>query len=88
MAQMTLTLTAELDLIRDAIDDIERIMRALVKCHGQPYRELERRIERLMESGEGWGEPKWHRLGGGIHIIEPWPEMKEIISQARELGVI
>lgn len=88
MATTTVTLTAEIDLIHDAIADIERIMRALVKCHGQPYRELERRIERLMDHEIEWGEPKTHWIGEGTVVFEPWSEVKAIIREARELEVI
>lgn len=88
MARTVCALTAEVDLIHDAIADIERITRALVKCHGQPYRELERRIERLMDCEIAWGEPKMHWIGDATFIIEPWPEVKAIIREARELEVI
>lgn len=49
MASVGLLLTAEMELVHDALADIEQIMRALVKCHGQPYRALERRVEQFMD---------------------------------------
>lgn len=88
MASCTLTLTAEMDLVHDAIAEIEVIFRALAKCHGQQYRALERRIERLIDDADDLGEPRMHWIGGGRFIIEPFPEMKAIICGARELGVI
>jgi len=88
MAQLITTLTAETELIHDAIDDLQRIMRALIKCHGYDFRALERRIEALMEGEVEWGEPRSHWIGGGRIVFEPFPVMKEIIRDARALGVI
>lgn len=87
MAQLG-TLTCELDLCHDAINEIRMIMHALVKCHGAPYRALERRIERLVDQEVSWGEPKTHMIGGGRMVFEPWPEMKAIIREARDLKVL
>lgn len=88
MASSTLTLTAEMDLVHDAIAEIEVIFRALAKCHGHQYRALERRIERLMDGESGLSEPCTHWIGAGRFIIEPFPEMKAIIRDARALEVI
>lgn len=88
MASRTIALTAEIDLVHDAIRQIEVVFRALAKCHGQQYRALERRIERLMDDESDLGEPRVHFIGGGCFIIEPFPEMKAIIREARTLGVI
>lgn len=88
MASCTVTLTAEMDLVHDALSDIELIFRTLAKCHGQQYRTLERRIERLFDAADDLGEPRTHWIGGGRFIIEPFPEMKAIIRDARALEVI
>lgn len=88
MAQLIVTLTAETDLISDAVADLERIFRALSKCHGQQYRALEKRIERLGEDETVLSEPRTHWIGEGHIVFEPWPEVKAIIRDARGLGVI
>jgi hypothetical protein len=86
MAQVPLTL--EMDLVIDAIADVERIMRSLVKCHGQPYRTLERKIAHMMDGEIGLGEPQLHEIETGRFIFDPWPELKAVIRDARELKVI
>lgn len=88
MARLLLTLTVETDLVLDAIADIERIFCALAKRHGQRFRDLERRIERLMDLDANWGVPQSHSIGDGRFIFEPHPELKGIIREAREIGVI
>jgi hypothetical protein len=88
MAQTAVKLTLEMDLVNDVVADIERIMRALVKCHGQPYRMLERRIEHIMEGEIAWGEARLHEIAAGRFILDPWPELKAVIREARELEVI
>lgn len=88
MASCVLTLTAEMELVHDAIGDIERVFRALAKFHGHSYRALEQRIERLMDGEAEMGEPRTHWIGGGRLVFEPYPEMKAIICEARALGVL
>ena len=88
MAMATCSLRFEMDLIHDAIADIERIMRALVKCHGQPYRSLERRIENLVEGEIDLSAPAFHVIEPGLYAVDVWPEVKAIIAEARKLQVI
>lgn len=87
MAIATVTLRAELDLVHDAIDDIERIFRSLATCHGEKYRRLERRIETLYEVDTAWGDVKTHMLAGGVLVFEPWAVLQDIIRDARDLGL-
>lgn len=87
MAKTVLTLMVETDLIQDAANDIEVIFRRLAKRHGAAFRELERRIEALSET-DRWGEMATHQLLDGTVIFEPPSAFKEIIADARRLGVI
>lgn len=90
MARLLCTLRAELDLVHDALAEIERIMRALATRHGSKYRELERRIESLAKSpptAEAWGDAKTHMLAEGIILFEPWPIHQDIIRDARAMGL-
>lgn len=90
MARLGYTLRAELDLVHDAVAEIERIMRALVHHHGPKYRALERRIESLGErppTAATWGDAKTHMLSEGIVLFEPWPILQDIIRDARALGL-
>jgi len=88
MAQLFRTLTCEVDLIRDAVADVERIFRALATCHGQKYRALEKRIERLIDGETKLSDPMTHYIGDGRIIFEPFPEVKSIIRDAHAMGVI
>lgn len=88
MAQLVVSLTAEMELIHDAIADVERIFRALATCHGQQYRDLEKRIECLLEGETKVSDPVTHYIGGGRIVVEPFPEFKSIVRDAREMGVI
>jgi len=83
MAKLVHSLIFETDLLHDALADIERVFRALGRCHGTQFRALERKIETLAVSA-----PKMHYLGEGRHVVEPPSEIKAIISEARALGVI
>ncbi|WP_131522920.1 hypothetical protein [Nitrobacter sp. Nb-311A] len=75
-------------MIYDAIADVERIFRALATCHGQQYRALERRIERLLDGETKLSDPATHYIGAGRIVFEPSPEIKSIICDARDMGVI
>lgn len=86
MATATLRFTYEFDAVLDAIADMQRVVRALVKCHGQKYRDLERRIDGLLARiptlKAGW------RLVDTHWIMTPPAEVTEILRDARRLGVI
>lgn len=88
MASVVMTLTLEPELIEDSVRDLEVIFRNLASRHGDCFRALERRIESLMEDDTDLGVPETHWLGGGLVLMEPFPAVKAIIADARELGVI
>lgn len=88
MAQLFTMLTCEVDLISDAVADMERIFRALATCHGQQFRALEKRIERLVDGETKLSDPTTHHIGGGRIVFEPFPEIRSIIRDARAMGVI
>jgi len=88
MAQLVRTLTVEMDLVGDAIDDVERIFRALARKHGPAFRALEREVERLMNGDAELSPPPFHHIGGGCYVAEPYPELAAIVREARALGVI
>lgn len=89
MARLSFTLTAELDLQRDAINDLMRVREALPRRHGDRFRALERRIEALED--REWSAAdvgRCHDLGEGILLFEPPPIVVELVAEARRLGVI
>lgn len=88
MAALTITLEAETDLIQDAIGDIQWIFSLLARRHGEQFRELERRIERLMEGQLEMSPPRAEPLGDCRWIFLPPPELTAIIRDAKALGVI
>lgn len=88
MAQLLTTLICEVDLMSDAVADMERIFRALATCHGRQFRALEKRIERLLNGETKLSDPTAHNIGGGRIVFEPFPEIKSIVRDAREMGVI
>ena len=88
MARLVLTLTAETELISDAVADVERISRALAKFHGDAFRKLESRIVRVIDGEEPMSPPIAHWIGQGRVVFEPPAEIKAIIRDARELRVI
>lgn len=88
MAQAVMSLTIEMDLLFDAIGDIERIFGALSTCHGQKYRALERRIENLIGDDVALSDLKLRDLGIDRFIVEPPVEVTAIVRRARDLGVI
>lgn len=88
MAQMTMMLNFEMDLIGDAAADLKAVFRALAHKHGAPYRALERRIEALIDGEAEFGKPEFHRIDGSRFVVAPGGELKSILQDARALGVI
>lgn len=87
MAQL-LHLKIETDLIHDAFRDLEMVNRALVKCHGLPFRKLQRRIDDLIEGEIEIGKVDVHWLDAATGVMEPPSELRSILQEARSLGVI
>lgn len=87
MAKVVVKLVVEMDLVVDAIRDIERIFGELATCHGSPYRELQGRIERLIEE-PGLFDCKMQPLGSDRLVATPTGAIAAIIEDARQLGVI
>lgn len=77
MARLVLTLTAETELISDAVADVDRIFRALAKFHGPAFRKLERRVDRLINGEEQMSPPTYHWIGQGHVVFEPSSEIKQ-----------
>jgi hypothetical protein len=88
MAQTTLHFKLEFELLDDAVDQIARIDRALVNRHGSAFRDLERRIERLMEEGATCGREHLVALGPLRFVILPPREVTDLIDDAKRLGVL
>lgn len=87
MAKVNANLLFEMDAMGDAIAELSAVFQSLATCHGRVYRDLERRIEALVEGENGIGEPEFHKLGGGRFVVTPGGELKEILRDARALGV-
>lgn len=87
MAVVALTITAEFDLLYDAVDTVERAHRALATRHGAAFRDLERKIEALMEAPD-WGEVPMADLEPGRVVFFVPEKLAELITDARALGVI
>ena len=86
MAQVTMTLTAETDLTLDAIDDMVRIHQALARRHGDRFRQLEHRIETLLDD-HGLGEFEMIDIGEGNLVMTVPTRIANILTDARALGV-
>ena len=86
MAQVTLTLIAETDLTLDAIDDMARIHQALARRHGDRFRQLERRIETLLDD-HGLGEFEMIDLGEGHMVMTVPSRIANILTDAAAMGV-
>ena len=84
MARVLLALHVEIELLEDAISEIERVHRALARRHGDAFRALDRRIEIACETG---AEPDIRSLGADRLIALPPVEWREIIAEATRLGV-
>lgn len=86
MAAVVLTITPELHLVHDAIDQLARIRHALFKRHGDAFRALQRDIEALDGGSLTLSDP--HDLGEGFLVFEPPREIAELIARAKTLGVV
>lgn len=81
-----MSLRVETDLILDAIDQMARIHEALIHRHGHRFRELERRIETLLDD-RGLGEFAMIDIGEG-HMVMTVPScIANILMDAKSLGV-
>lgn len=74
----------ELDLVNDAIAEIERIHRALASRHGAAFRALDKRIETLHETIH-FTEAR--KLDGEVIVMIPPVAWTAVIADAKRLGV-
>lgn len=86
MAQVKLTLQIEMEYTRDAIADLALIHERLARRHGAAFRDLDRRIEGIVEGG--FSAPGMHYLGAGVICAGVPVEIAAVIRDARSLGVI
>jgi len=86
MAAMTLTITAEMEEMNDAILLLQEVHARLAKKHGDEFRRLDRAIEALVGNPEDCVEAYW--LGDGKIMVAPKGEFTDIFREARRLGVI
>ena len=86
MAQVTMVLTAETDLTLDAIDEMARIHQALARRHGDWFRQLERRIETLLDD-HGLGEFEMIDIGEGHMVMTVPSRIANILTDADALGI-
>ncbi|HWV44115.1 hypothetical protein [Pseudorhodoplanes sp.] len=82
----TLSIRFEADLISDAARDMEMIWRALPKCHGEKYRDFERRFEESCRIASF--DPGIERLDDAWFIVTPPAAFQSMIAEARALGII
>lgn len=85
MASTVLTLTLEMDVIHDAIEEVQRVHQRLASCHGDDYRKLDRAIERLMDEMEDAFDI--HSIGGGKMVAAPAGLLTDILGEAYRLGL-
>lgn len=85
MAKVDLSLIFELEPLHDAIGELGRLHRALARCHGERYRDMEDKIERMTEK---FPSPISHVLNDGRYILQAPEEVASILRQARQWGVI
>lgn len=87
MAQVTMTLRLDNDLLRDAFDSIAVVHLALARRHGSRFRSLDRRIDSLLDGG-------FCKCDIDLKTIEetfvsvPAGELAAILNEARSLGII
>lgn len=88
MATVGLTLTLEVDAMRDAIAQLQKIHARLAKRHGDVFRKMDRMIEAMIEHDDprDWVEIHW--IGGGKMVAAPKGKFTEFLREARQLGVL
>lgn len=88
MGYVVAGLRFETDLIHDAVQDVQRAFAALASRHGEAFRDLERRIARLADEDQTFGEILIHNLEPGRFVMEPPALLKALVAEARGLGVL
>ena len=86
MAQCTLTLRLETELLDDGVDALNRIEVALISRHGAAFRALERRLETMLS--EGPADLALAQIDATTFVAVPPPAWADLIRDARTLGVI
>ena len=79
----------ETELIADAAAELVRAMRALSNRHGDQFRQIERRIEAVIDDPNSivGGRIETVTLEPGREIILPAPDLRALLNDIRELGV-
>lgn len=89
MAHRDMYIVAEMELVKDAMCDLERIQRALAHRHGSSFRALEKKLDAYFESPElGEFSPIKGDIGEVRYVLLVPRPVTEIIAEARRLGVI
>lgn len=87
MARITLSLTLDSAIAVDAVGELQAIVQALASRHGQPFRDLDRRIERFLDTGPGPADVDVQDLGEGQFVAFASGELAAILKAARQLGL-
>lgn len=87
MAQTLLSISCETDLVLDCIADLQRVLEALVTRHGDRFRDLERRIERL-NADDFSNDRDFPEIEPGRMVMVPPPRWVALVDEARAMGVI
>lgn len=85
MADARMSFSIETDPIMDAARDLAAARNAVTKRHGDQFREFERRLDALMESGL---EPRLQGLEDGTLIVTAPQAWTDLLAEARKLGLI
>lgn len=87
MAQTIITVSVETELLADALAELDHIMSRLAFRHGEAFRDVERRIARLIDGAEPLSGFGMADLGPGRLVLLPPSELAAVIADARRLGV-
>lgn len=92
MATLVLSITLETEAVGDAVRELEAIVSALPRRHGEAFRALDRRIGRFLgDDGGGvdWSTCfAWHTLEPGCEMMVPAGELMAVLKEARQLRVL
>lgn len=91
MVMIGLTLTLETDAVTDAVRELKAVSLSLAGRHGEAFRALDRRIDRLVGE-EGSSDLSacfaFHVLEPCHEVMVPAGELMEVLIEARRLKVL
>lgn len=87
MARLVVHLTAETELIHDALDSLQRLHAALARRHGDSFRRLERDLDATLTSLQP-AEIGHQHLAAATFVLTPPAAWLDLIARGHRLGVL